>query len=953
MKKIYTLFLALIISSSIFSQGQSPNNIKWMEINSKHAQFIFPEEITDQAQKAANLLDYLYSFETKSLNTSPKKLPVILYNQSTISNGFAALRPRRSAWFSTPSQYASDLGTVDWYYTLGSHEFRHIVQYSKNNKHFTKFMSTVFGQTGLLMGQYSIPYWFYEGDAVCTETALSDGGRGRIPQFDMPIRTILLNDINISYDKAKFGSYKTFYPSYYNLGYLLCSKARVLYGYDIWDKTLTHTSKISFWPYAFSRGLKKTTGLNEKKLYEKVMKELKSDWSKEIENVKYTGATIINNEEKNSWTKYTEVNYLDENTFLAKKSSLKSDITTLYLIDRNGKETKLKATDAGIISTAGNKVVWSRKYPDPRWQVRNYSDIIVFDIKTKKEIRLTKKQKFLVPSISNDGKKIVAVEYNPKMQTKLVFIDSETGKRYKEVNSPNNEYIRTPSWNEDGNKIVFTRTNKKGTALSILDINTDIIYDLTDHSSENIGRPVFYKNYILYNSPYNGTGNIYAIDIDTKKRYQITSRKFGAYNPKVRGNKLVFIDYTEKGYDIAEIEFDESNLKSLEESDKYRFKTVEILQEQEQGKNILHPDLIPNKTFTVKKYNKLKHAVNIHSWGFTTDYPSEYDIESLQAFSPEIGLNIYSANMMNTVFGVANAAYNINEETYSSGLSAIFKKYYPVLSVKGNWAQRSINISDTEVDEWTELKGKFEFSVPLDFSRGIYYKGLNLKSAYSHIKTEGRYIRQYIDETGNGNFSSLSYSGSAYNFRKQANQDINPKFGQFVYLIYQHTPFNEDINGHQLSAFTSLYFPGIIKHHSINIKAGYEKQREGPATADYYWFGSPQSFPRGYDYAAFDQFYSFNFNYSFPIWYPDINIGPFVYFKRLRANLFYDFAETDEINSNNKISFQSAGAELFLQVYVLRLGEPIEIGGRVSYLFNADEGEPYIIPEFLVLGIPF
>ncbi len=101
--------------------------VKWMEINTKHAQFIFPEEISIEAQKAANLIEHLYSIETKTLETKPKKVSIILYNQSTTSNGFAALRPRRSVWFSTPSQYASSLGTDDWFYTLGTHEFRHIV----------------------------------------------------------------------------------------------------------------------------------------------------------------------------------------------------------------------------------------------------------------------------------------------------------------------------------------------------------------------------------------------------------------------------------------------------------------------------------------------------------------------------------------------------------------------------------------------------------------------------------------------------------------------------------------------------------------------------------------------------------------------------------------------------------------------------------------------------------
>jgi hypothetical protein len=252
MKYLFAFPLLLYISSFIHAQGQSPNDVRWLELSSKHAKIIFPEEITLNAQRAANLVDFIYSSETKSLNTKPKKIPVILYNQSTVSNGFAGLRPRRAVWFSTPSQYATDLGTDDWYYTLGSHEFRHVVQYSKIDAHFTKFMSILFGQTGLLMGEYSIPYWFFEGDAVCTETALSEGGRGRNPQFEMPIRTILLSDQKISYDKAKFGSYKTYYPGKYNFGYQMTSQARMMFGPKVFDKALNTGSKISFWPYAFS-----------------------------------------------------------------------------------------------------------------------------------------------------------------------------------------------------------------------------------------------------------------------------------------------------------------------------------------------------------------------------------------------------------------------------------------------------------------------------------------------------------------------------------------------------------------------------------------------------------------------------------------------------------------------------------------------------------------------------
>ena len=62
MKKISILSYIFLLPTIIFSQGQSPSSVKWMEINTKHAQFIFPEEISLEAQKAANLIEHLYSF---------------------------------------------------------------------------------------------------------------------------------------------------------------------------------------------------------------------------------------------------------------------------------------------------------------------------------------------------------------------------------------------------------------------------------------------------------------------------------------------------------------------------------------------------------------------------------------------------------------------------------------------------------------------------------------------------------------------------------------------------------------------------------------------------------------------------------------------------------------------------------------------------------------------------
>ncbi len=932
------LFVALIYIPFIsFSQGQSPNSVKWKEINTEYAQIIFPEELSEQAQKSANLINRLYTDETKTLITKPKKVPIILYNQSTVSNGFAGLRPRRSVWFSTPSQYAADLGTNDWIYTLAVHEYRHIVQYSKSNRYFTKFLSTTLGQTGLLIGEYSIPYWFFEGDAVCTETSLTQGGRGRIAQFDMPIRTILQNDKKISYDVAKLGSYKTFFPSYYHLGYLLTSEARVMFGSDIWDKTLTHTSKISFWPFAFSRGLKKTTGLNEKQLYEKVMNHLDTVWDDRKSKTTMKNVEIINKAEKKSWTKYTEAEYLNENQIIAKKSSLKSDITSFYIIDKTGKETKLKATDAGMISSATDKIVWDRKYSDPRWQVRDYSDIIIFDINTKKEKRLTKKQKLFAPALSPDGKKTAAVQYDTKMNSSIVVLNSETGETIETYTNFSGDFLRTPSWNIEGNKIVFTRTNEIGTAPAILDTETGIVQNLTEYSDENIGRPVFYKNFILYNSPYNGIGNIYAIKIDTGDKFQITSETYGAYNPKVLNNNLLYIRYDINGYDIAQTVLNETLFTPLNEVSKYTFKTAEILQQQEQGKNVLHPDIIENKTFPISKYKKNKHALNIHSWGLTTNYPTTFDA----SFRPKIGADIYSANVLNTVFGVAGIRFNTDTRTFGSKVSLILKKFYPQFDITSEWEQRETGVSTAN--------NSFGMTLPLNLSKGIHYKGLNLGARFlnSYIVYD---VNDYFIPTNS--FSAFSLSGSIYKFRWQANQDINPKFGHFLYASYSQTPNQSIYQGSQLTVSGSLYLPGIIEHHSINIKAGFEEQ-----TSNIFQniFSNQISYPRGHLFYSYLKISKISADYSFPVWYPDINIGSLLFVKRLRANFYYDYANVNYPIFSDTYNFQSAGAELIFQVYFFRLGEPIEIGGRISYITEGNilNTTGRFSPEFIVLNIPF
>jgi hypothetical protein len=708
--KYKLIFIILIYwQLNIISQSQNPPDILWNSLKSEHFKVIFPAEIENEAQRVANTLEWAYNYDTKTLNIRPKPISIVLYNRTTNSNAYAALAPRRMGWYLCPPQSVTSLGSIDWVQTLAIHEYRHVVQYAKNRQNFTKFMSVLFGDMGQSMMRWSIPDWFFEGDAIVMETALTKGGRGRMPEFSLNLRTFALNDVKFSYDQAYIGSYRRYYPSHYHLGYPLAAYGRVKYGADIWDKVLERTSKISFWPFAFGSSLKKYTGLNVKKFYKAGMAEFKNEWEKQAKELKTTDARIVNTKRKKNWTNYYNPQYDADGNIICGKESL-DKIPALYIVMQDGKEKKIKNTDAGIFNVNNQKVIWDRSISDIRWGEQNFNPIILFDLETGKEKSLGKKKKYLSPALSPDGKKIAVVEYNTNQEIKLCILDAENGKELSATKIDDNDYIRTPVWSENGEYVAFTHAKKEGPALSVLNIESGSIIKIIDYNWENIGRPVFYKNYILYNSSYSGIGNIFACDINNGQKYQITSRPYGAYNADVSpdNSKIVFQDYDKNGFNLAEMELKPENWIKIQEISSNFPDYYKPLIEQEGGKSIDETQISENK-YPVTKYKKIKDAIKLHSWGI---YP----------YLPYLEFNLFSNNYLNTFAAQAGYLYNTNEKTSTGYLAFSYSGYFPVFTIVSSYGERKDIYDLTDAiykDSWEEFQTNFSVSLPFNFSRNV------------------------------------------------------------------------------------------------------------------------------------------------------------------------------------------------------------------------------------------
>ncbi|MCP4151677.1 MAG: hypothetical protein GY757_28295, partial [bacterium] len=730
----------VIICQPVVATTHSPG-IDWKKIDTPHFEIVFPVEITGEAQRVANTLEYFLEPLTKTLGKKTRRITLVLSNRGTIANGWVGLSPYMSEWFSVPS-----VKVVDWYQNLALHEGRHIIQYNKINKGFTKLAYILFGDSGLsALSQIAMPNWYMEGDAVIMETLLTEGGRGREPSFDMHLRAQRLSGIRYDFQKNVLGSYKNLTPNEYTLGYFLSTYARRKYGAEIWNKVFDRTANNAFFPLIFPLALKKETGKTDIQLYESTMEELEHLWKKQLAGLKLSVFETLNKRHKKKWEAYTFPHGHSDGSIIALKSGL-DHLKTLVRIQDGGEEEKIKTiaplmTLAGGITRQKNIIAWAERVPDSRWAKRSYSEIAVCDLDTGKTKRISNKTKYYAPVLSHDAKRIAMVEFTPDRTASIVILDTATGKELQRLTGKRNTIPYAPSWSENDRRIVFTFKNKKGIAIKIWDTTDNSQKSILPAGMENISFPLFYGNYILYCSSYSGIDNIYAVEQVTGRRYQVTSVKFGAFYPALTagGKELLFSNYTALGNDVARMKLEPGEWKRIEEVEDRSLNYFLPLLEQEQGKAI--PDCvdIPIKEYEVKGYLGWKPRLNFHS-------------REIEYTDPEMRLNFLSNDKLSKTALTAGVVFNRNERVFRFDMEGRYSGLYPELEFGGGYGNRGFSYMNSEggigSSNWRETTAFCGIRVPLNLSRGIYSTGISIGThlSYIHITLPDEFVMGTTDD---------------------------------------------------------------------------------------------------------------------------------------------------------------------------------------------------------------
>lgn len=950
MKKIFTITIIVFLYSitakaQYYQTGQDPSQIKWRQINTGNFQVIYPEEFDKQAQKVTSVLEKVYGYADKSLNFQPHKISVILHTHTVNSNGLLAWAPKRMELFTTPNQ---QMYAQDWLEQLALHEFRHLVQMDKIQSELPGLVKAILGEqaTALITGAY-LPFWFLEGDAVVTETALSNSGRGRMASFSMEYRAQLIEKGKYPFDKAYLGSYKEFVTDYYKLGYWLVGKSREKFGTDVWSEALLQIGRqpLSFTP--LNSSLKKTTKLNAKQLYSSIFSNLAKNWEQDLQLRTIDSFSVVSPNKK-AYTEYLYPEIYRDSILFAYRTSI-NDIGRFVLIYPD-KTEKVIYTPGTIfeesVSKTENLIIWAERQADLRWTHSDRSTIQVYNIENKKKHEIKNANKLFSPVISPDLKSFAAVEVDLKNNFYLSVFDLITGKLISRYQTPDNQYFFTPCWNEKGDKIYMVCLSAQGKYLAALDLKTQQINELTERTFANLKNPVYSKGQIFFSADFTGVDNLYTLNINNKTITQVASVPFGADYPTVTksGKQLFFSNYNSGGYQIASVSLQDKNSgKVINNIQLQPNQLADHLATQESG----IPSFATSDStyYKSKKYSKLGHLFNFHSWA-----PAYVDINSYEI---RPGVSLFSQNKLGTAETRLGYDYNVTDRTGRYKLAFNYLGWFPEITTEfsvGNEASNYYLITNTlnqnhqvihqdttlQRLKWREINADLNVRLPFNFSKGKYSRIFYPEIEYALVNTSKP--DSALNSLYPGSYQALSYRIYCYNLLKQSNQSIMPKWGQQLDIIYRHTPWGDSDLGSLYGIQTAFYFPGISKNDGFRIYQGFQDKSFSGTS---YNFANFVRVPRGYSGYQNNRMYSLAVDYKFPICYPDFSIGKLAYIKRIKSSLFYDYAwlsiptrdSAGKIYSNSlQTKMKSLGLELSSDLHVLRFFAPIEIGFRSVYL---------------------
>lgn len=940
---IIIVLFSLFVNGQFYNTGSDPASVQWSQIKTNKFHIIFPNEDNLTAQRLANTLELTTMHTASGIKSVVRKpIKIVLHNQNIISNGYVVWAPRRMELVTTLPQRSYAQNYID---QLALHEYRHVAQIEKLNQGFTKGLSLVMGEMAPGATTGLIPLWFLEGDAVVNETALSSTGRGREPAFNQGLKAIELEKPNrLTYDQIYLGTYKTAAPNHYEFGYQMVAYGQTQYGNDFWGKTLDQVAKKSFTFIPFYSGLKKQANTTKTKLYNETFDFLQAKWKEESSKIVPTPSTKISTNFKSNFVSYRFPYQLPDSSIVALRSSI-DDINKFVQL-KDGKEEVLKVVgyfSGSQIAYSDKYIAWEETRYDPRWEQRNYSIVKIYSFENQGTNILKRTERHFSPSINPSSNRIAVQKVNPVNRSTLEVYEIESGVMVRDFEHPQGVLLTYNTWINDS-LIAVVGVSEKGKAIYVLDITQNKWTKLFGETFNNISNIKANNNSLFFTYTKDGRQNIYQMELSSGEVSRVTNSRIGVDYAATSDDdkRIIFSEYSSEGYKLKTQQLFKAQQTKLSDIPQHEHVLANHLSSQ--AKINIQDTTYNRKVFETSKYSKAKNAFNFHSWLL----PIYIDVDEITSDFTSFTKNVHLGTMLlsqNTLSTVTSSfGYYYQEGYHHFHPSFSIRAFYPVITLDMKiGGPPKITRVNTEI---TNLPGtlnnhrqyNLRVSLPMKLSTATTNSALTTGIRFVYEK---RYFadsnlstRENLHDYYQGiyYFEGKSYTDltiSYYLTSKRSYKDINPKWGISAYFSYYQPLKNREYYDENKVFLSSVYLPGIFRQHSLVFNLAIEKGRGGRLSP-------PKGFLSAELYPATSAV-KYGANYSLPVLYPDLSVGPIAYIKRIHTNLFYDRMDyhADFNSGGNRyvgdLTLESAGFDLAVETNFLRFFFPVTPTLRYSY----------------------
>lgn len=592
------LFLTLLIVATSVAQAQPDNwahpELTWFVIQTTHFSVHYHDYPDSQrlgarscrrtAEVVAGIAESVYEPLSRLYDLPLEKTHILIRDTDDYSNGAAYFYDNKVEIWATNLDY--DLrGNHEWLENVVVHELTHMFSIQASMK-LPRAFPAIYLQgigyekerrkdvirgfpnviTSYPISGVTVPIWFAEGVAQYQSRSLArdswDSHR------DMILRERALSGTLLSLgDMSTFGKNSIGNESAYNSGFAFVTYLSSRHGEE-WLKRLSVENARLF--RSFEGAMEKVCGISLRDSYagwQSLVTTRYTERTTSIRRHRTEGADVYSHGTANfhpvGSPDGTRIAFLTNNgsDYLSQTS-----LVIMNMQDQSVTRITDRVTGAPTWTSDGNRLLYAR-ITNKNPHGSELGDLYLFDLSSRREIRLTNGLRLSSPCIGPADTTIVAVQ-NVDGTNNLLRL-SGLNVREMEMQSPSADVVSVcrlttfadgtqiyrPTFNPDGSHIYFDWSRTKGRDIASLSLSDLTVNPLLSHEWDDRSPAFSADGQVLYfASDRSGIYNLYRMNLESQVTEALTNTTGGCFYPSVaRDGALLFTLYRKNAFRIAHI----------------------------------------------------------------------------------------------------------------------------------------------------------------------------------------------------------------------------------------------------------------------------------------------------------------------------------------------------------------------------------------------------------------